>query len=297
VTIEYDTVNVDALAGQDYTAESGFVSWADGESGIRTVSIPIFDDGLIESDEQFSFTIDNPTGLATLLAPRTATVTIDDNDSVVGLGDGLLGEYFDNQDLTNLFQFRTDETVDFNWGLGAPLTGMGTDTFSVRWTGQIEALYNETYTFQTRSDNGVRLWVDSVLIIDEWTEHAATNHTGSIALESGVRTDIRMEFYENQGGAEAQLSWSSASQSLEVIPQSQLYAADDPLPTSNVVAQTIVPGLSFPTSTGWSPDGANMYITQKGGKVIVVRNGVLQSTPFIDISAMVNATRDRGLLD
>ncbi|MEM7478128.1 MAG: PQQ-dependent sugar dehydrogenase [Planctomycetota bacterium] len=84
-----------------------------------------------------------------------------------------------------------------------------------------------------------------------------------------------------------------------MIPQSQLYAADDPGPIigDDLVAQTILSGLSNPTSLDFTPDGNNMYVTQKDGKVFTVNQGVLQSTPFIDISGIVNGVRDRGLLD
>ena len=299
VSIQYDTINSTALAGSDYQAQSGTVSWADGESGIRSVTIPVVEDSSIEGNEQFSFTIDNPTGDATLLAPRTATITIDDNDSIQATGDGLLGEYFDNINLTNRFLFRTDATVDFDWGTGTPANGIGANTFSVRWTGQIEPLYSETYTFRTTTDDGVRLWVDNQLIIDNWVDQAAAPSTGTIALEAGVLYDIRMEYYENQGLASAQLQWSSPSQNLQVVPQSQLYAAEDPGPVigEDLVAQTILTGLSNPTSLDFTPDGRNMYVSQKDGKVFTVNQGVLQSTPFIDISDIVNGVRDRGLLD
>ena len=53
--------------------------------------------------------------------------------------------------LTSLFTTRTDATVNFNWGTGAPATGRGVDTFSVRWTGQVQACYTQTYTFYTPS--------------------------------------------------------------------------------------------------------------------------------------------------
>ncbi len=299
VSIEYDTINASALAGQDYAAVSGVVSWADGEGGAKDVQISIFDDGVIEGNETFNFTIDNPVGDAALLAPRTATITIDDNDSVLANGDGLLGEYYDDINFSDRFLFRTDSNVNFNWGNGSPASGMGVDNFSVRWTGQIEALYNETYTFQTTSDDGVRLWVNGQLIIDQFVDQAPTNHTGSISLDAGVLYDIRMDYYERGGGAVAQLRWSSASQGLEVVPQSQLYAADDPPPIvgDDLVSQTLLSGLTNPTSLDFTPDGENMYVSQKDGKVFTVNNGVLESTPFIDISAMVNGVRDRGLLD
>ena len=299
VSIEYDTINASAIAGQDYGAVSGVVSWADGEGGAKNVLISVFDDGAIEGNESFNFTIDNPVGNAALLAPRTATITIDDNDSVLADGDGLLGEYYDDINFSDRFLFRTDSNVNFNWGSGSPATGMGADTFSVRWTGQIEARYNETYTFRTTSDDGVRLWVNGELIIDQFIDQSPTNHTGSITLDAGVLYDIRMDYYERGGGAVARLRWSSASQGLEIVPQSQLYAADDPPPIvgDDLVSQTILSGLTNPTSLDFTPDGENMYVSQKDGQVFTVNNGVLESTPFIDISAMVNGVRDRGLLD
>ncbi|MEM6777717.1 MAG: PQQ-dependent sugar dehydrogenase [Planctomycetota bacterium] len=299
VSVEYDTIDSTALAGTDYQALSGLIAWADGESGIKTISVPILEDTSIEGDERFSLTIDNVVGEATLLAPRTATITIDDNDSVQSQGDGLLGEYYDTREFADRFLFRTDSTINFDWGSGAPAAGMGTDTFSVRWTGQIEPLYSETYAFQTTTDDGVRLWVDGQLIIDQFVNQAATSHTGTIALEAGVLYDIRMDYYENLGRAVSQLRWSSASQPLQVVPQSQLYAAEDPPPEpgDELVAQDLVTGLPSPTSLDWTPDGETMYVSLKRGEVRVVQNGVLEATPFIDISDIVNGTRDRGLLD
>ena len=139
---------------------------------------------------------------------------------------GLLAEYFDNSNFTAPFAHRVDETIDFDWGTGAPIAGMGVDNFSVRWTGEIEPLYSETYTFQARTDDGFRLWVDDQLVIDAWFTQPATIHEGTIDLLAGQRYDIRVEFYEAGVFAVAQLSWSSASQALEIIPSSQLFAAD-----------------------------------------------------------------------
>src|SRR2546422_721284 len=82
---------------------------------------------------------------------------------------------------------------------------------------------SETVTFHTVSDDGVRLWVNGQLIIDNWTDHAPTENSGTIALTAGQRYDIRMDFYENGGGAVAQLYWSSPTITRHIIPQSQLY--------------------------------------------------------------------------
>lgn len=298
VTVDYRTVALSATEGEDFIARNGTLTFQDGET-TKTVSIPIINDSDIEFDEQFGFTIDNVTGGAALLAPRTATVTIDDNDSVQSAGDGLLGEYFDGSNFTSRFLNRVDETINFNWTNGAPASGMGVDTYSVRWTGQIEPRFSELYTFETRSDDGVRLWVDDQLVIDKWLVHSATTHTGTISLEAGRLYDIRLEYFENAGSASVRLRWQSPSQVLEVIPRSQLYAADPPAPQpgSDMSKQDIATGLVKPTTIDWTPNGRNLLIGEQRGVIRVMRDGVLLSTPFLDFSDRVNGTRDRGLMD
>jgi len=297
VSLDYATINGTAIAGQDYNARSGTLTFLDGQT-VKTVNITIRDDGNAESNEQFNFVIDNLQGSGTLLAPRTATITIDDNDGVQSNGDGLRGEYFNNQNLTDRVFTRVDSSVNFNYGTGSPDPRISNDSFSVRWIGEIEARYTQRYTFTTLSDDGVRLYVNGQLIIDQWNDHPATNHSGSIDLEAGVKVDIRMEYYEAGGGAVARLRWSSASQASQIVPRSQLYAADaPPNPGADLTNETVVSGLTQPTSFAFSPDGRNMYIAEKSGIVKVRRDGVLQSNSFIDISAQVNNTRDRGLMD
>src|SRR5262249_37746871 len=67
-------------AGVDFTAVSGALTWAAGESASKTFTVPIIDDGLVEGDETVVLTLASPTGGATLGAPATATLTIADND-------------------------------------------------------------------------------------------------------------------------------------------------------------------------------------------------------------------------
>ena len=87
---------------------------------------------------------------------------------------------------------------------------MPTDEFSVRWTGELEAAFAETYTFFATTDDGVRLWIDGWPVIDYWMDQASTERKGSIDLTAG-RHSILMEYYENAGSAVAQLRWESPS--------------------------------------------------------------------------------------
>ncbi|MDZ7829077.1 MAG: PA14 domain-containing protein [Halofilum sp. (in: g-proteobacteria)] len=63
---------------------------------------------------------------------------------------------------------RPDGRVHATATRAGPPAGIGDDTFSVRWTGEIQAQYTEDYTFHALHDDGVRIWVDGTLVIDDY---------------------------------------------------------------------------------------------------------------------------------
>ncbi len=152
-------------------------------------------------------------------------------------GGGLLGEYFDNINLTSKKLTRVDPRVNFDWGGGSPASELGADTFSVRWTGTVTPRFSQPYTFIVTVDDGVRLWVNNQLIINQWIDQSPTTHIGVIELQAGQPYPIQLEFYENGGGAVAQLRWRSASQPEQVIPASVLRP---PLPVNQAPTVSIV---------------------------------------------------------
>src|SRR3954451_10830443 len=85
-------------------------------------------------------------------------------------GNGLMGQYYDDANLTTLKFTRTDPTINFDFANRGPLSAVAPDTFSARWTGQILAPATGTYTFRTLADDGVRLWVRGQLLIDRWSD-------------------------------------------------------------------------------------------------------------------------------
>jgi glucose/arabinose dehydrogenase len=166
---------------------------------------------------------------------------------------GLTATYFDNSNFTGTSITRIDPTVNLNPGRGSPASGIGADTFSVRWTGAIVPLFTQQYTFRTTSDDGVRLWVNDRLIINNWTRHAPTVNTGRINLEAGRAYSIRMDYFENTGGSIARLEWQAASQPRQVVPESQLrptYAPPPPPPPpSNGLTATYFNNSDFTGTT------------------------------------------------
>ncbi|HQR38894.1 MAG TPA: DUF1800 family protein [Blastocatellia bacterium] len=142
------------------------------------------------------------------------------------VGIGLKGDYYDTKDF-NSFKFsRTDATVDFDWGTGTPDVRINPDTFSIRWTGSVLPQNSETYVFYTLASDGVRLWVNGQLLIDDFVVHnTPIERSASIALTAGRFYDIKLEYFENFNTAQVKLSWESPSVPKAPIPQSQLFPA------------------------------------------------------------------------
>ena len=121
---------------------------------------------------------------------------------------GLKGEYFANVSLTGTPVLTRYEAVNFSWGTGSPGTGVPADNFSVRWTGVIVPTTSGSYRIQTNSDDGVRVWINGVQRINNWTDHSPTANTSStFSLTAGTRYTIRVEYYERGGGSTMQLRW------------------------------------------------------------------------------------------
>src|SRR4051812_19563372 len=137
---------------------------------------------------------------------------------------GLQGVYFDNANFSGKTVSRLDSQVNFSWSK-APVGGIGSDTFSVRWTGTVKPQVAENFTFYVTSNDGARLWVNHKLLIDHWSAHSSGEDKGSVSLKSGNAYDIQLELWDNTGTAAAQLKWSSTSTKKGTIPSARLSPA------------------------------------------------------------------------
>ena len=138
-------------------------------------------------------------------------------------GTGLQAQYFDTKNFSDLKITRIDPTVDFDFGASSPDPSVNVDTFSIRWTGAIRADATANFTFYTLSDDGVRLWVNGVQVINNYTVHTATENFGTIGLAAGKVYEIRLEYFEQTGPAIIRLSWSRPGSEKAVIPQTALF--------------------------------------------------------------------------
>jgi hypothetical protein len=194
-------------------------------------------------------------------------------------GGGVKAQYFQGMNFNTLMVTRTDPQIDFNWGdPGGPDPTVGDDQFSARWTGEVEAAFTETYTFYTNSDDGVRLWIEGQQLVNNWTDHGPTENKGAIDLVAGNTYSLQMEYYENGGGAVAELRWSSPRTPKQVIPQAALslpMKAGTPVPAHAATGTSLTPVLT------WNPgDDATSHDVYFGTDSEAVANATKASPEF-----------------
>jgi hypothetical protein len=148
------------------------------------------------------------------------------------------GEYFNNLSLIGQpVVVRNDRDVDFDWLTGSPDSRINLDLFSARWSRSL--LFEAgTYRFGIRVDDGVRLFVDGVLVLDDWRD-GVRDVSADVTLSRGNH-NLRVEYYERGGRASIQMSIAR----LIVLPTT---TAVPPSPTARP-APTLTP-IPQPSST------------------------------------------------
>jgi hypothetical protein len=271
VTLEYTTNELgedgSAQAGADYTpptfagrANTGQVVFEIGEAE-KSFTIPITNDLASEGNETFAVGIQNPSA-GTLGAPRTVLITIldDDTSSTLALSEATL-TVSEDATTVNLTVQRSGNTS------GAASVAYATSN----GTAIAGSDYTATAGTVTFAPGQITQTLAIPILNDPTVE---SNETFSVTLS-------------NPTGAVLGSPETSTS---------TITILDNDLALGTLTRQTVVTGLNQPIALDWTPDGRYMLVAQKNGIVRVVDNGVLRSTPLIDLSSQVNDTRDRGLL-
>ena len=145
---------------------------------------------------------------------------------VIGKGSGLTASYFDNPNLNGQpVVVLIDSILNDHYHFSGPQPSLPDDYFSIRWDGFIQAYKTGIYTFTVIADDGVRIEIDDMALIDEWNPgiHFVT---ASRFLEQGRLYPIRIRMFDELYSSQFRLRWSSPGFSEEVVPASQLYPAD-----------------------------------------------------------------------
>jgi beta-glucosidase len=123
---------------------------------------------------------------------------------------GLNGFYFSNPDLKGNHAFeKQDEQINFKWTLYSPNPEkLQPDSYSIRWTGKLEAPESGKYQLGLRGNDGFRMYFNGKLVIDNWEKLSYSTKTIDIDLIKAQKYDITIEFHENRGEANIELVWN-----------------------------------------------------------------------------------------
>ena len=137
-----------------------------------------------------------------------------------GRGNGLAATYFFGEEQRQ----RVDAQIDFDWDTGAPLVDFPSDEFGVRWEGILEVPETDEYLMGIVSDDGARLWIDDVLVLDDWADSGRETDRVRLDLQKDRLYRVRVEYYERFGEAIVHWFWASLEIPWSIVPKSQLYS-------------------------------------------------------------------------
>ncbi len=247
-----------------------------------------YDPGPLELEKTYYWRVDEYDGIETHKGDVLSFTTIG------ARGTGLRGDYYTGENFDKLVLTRMDAQVDFPWGGSPPDEAVGGSNFSVRWTGEVSAQFNDTYNFYTITDDGIRVWVDGKLVIDHWAHHGDTEDSGTIDLVAGQFYSIVIEYFQAGGGSIMQLGWESPHTTKQIIPTDFLWPpikAKNPNPSNGAVDVKQTATLS------WEPgEAAVSHQLYFGTEQEAVRNADTSSPEYKDAMDLGSESYDPGKL-
>ena len=229
ISVAYATTNGTAVGGTDYTAASGTLSWASGDTSSKTFTVPISDATPFSGSKSFSVGLSSTTGGATLTTPSSATVTITGN-AVTAVG-----------------------SLQLSGSSYSVTQSAGTLTVTVNRTGGSSGAVSVSYdTANGTAVAGTDFTAASGTLM--WAAGDATAKTFSINISNAQAFSGTKQFTVALSGATGGASLSSPTTASVTITGSSV-GNGVPTPSGSLpVAPTV-------TSVYAEPEGATLYFT------------------------------------
>lgn len=231
---------------------------------VRTLGVPLVQvlNGVVYSFHQWS---DGGAVSHNIITPNSDTTYTANFDQAQPFS----GQYFTNQTLSGTPTLtRQDNQIDFDWSTTPPDPSIPHDHYSVRWT-KSQYFPAGRYTFTASSDDGSRLYIGNNLVINNWVDQAFTAKSADVDLTAGNH-DIRMEYYQNAGGALVKLSWDYALIQPSALPTPTTTPTPTPSPTGTPIPNQKLGGLNLSSycvslsQTGASLSGSSWICNPSG---------------------------------
>ncbi|MDO7845252.1 PA14 domain-containing protein [Hymenobacter sp. M29] len=122
-------------------------------------------------------------------------------------GNGLRGDYYEGTDFEKFVLTRRDATINFNWGQQPPAPGLPAEQFSVRWTGWLVPPASGKYIFHVTVDDGIRLWLNDRMLLNEWRGQVQSNYTATVELRAGEPYRLRVDYCQYSFDTRVFVTW------------------------------------------------------------------------------------------
>jgi hypothetical protein len=183
-TVDFATSNGTAMAGSDYTAASGTVSFAVGETS-KTVDVTLSGDSTVEVDETLTLTLSNPTGTSVTIGDATGAGTISNDDSAtVTIADIAVNENAGTATVTLTLDSAVDGgfDVDVSTSDGTATTADSDYTAVVNATETFAGTAGETQTFTITLGGDAKVEADETLSVSMSNLVPARVSSGNITI-------------------------------------------------------------------------------------------------------------------
>ncbi|TVT43583.1 OmpA family protein [Hymenobacter setariae] len=180
----------------------------------------------------------------------------------VPVGNGLQGTYYAGHDFEYQLLTRRDATLNFDWHEHRPVAGVEAEQFSVRWTGWLVPPITGRYVLHLSIDDGIRLWVNGRLLLDDWRDQGLNYYQVAVDLHAGQAYPVRLDYCQATAATRVRLAWElppvptarskgyiprkAAADNVEavVIPTRYLFSYAPTLPPVPLLAEAVAPSSS-----------------------------------------------------
>ncbi len=185
-----------------------------------TVTETSYDPGGLQNGTTYYWRVDASNGTTSIKGDIWSFTTVP-----AGQG-GLKGEYLQGADnlIGDPTLTRVDPVIDFDWSAESPGPGVDREAFTARWRGELTIPVTDAYTLIANSNDGVKVYLDGVEIIEDWSTHVARDASATLELEEGTYS-IRIEYFQDAGDSELHLLWQSSRIERQIIPSVMLSAS------------------------------------------------------------------------